>query len=69
MWAMLQTGIAARIRAQTAELKLRLSQREQETAALEGARQLDADEIGQRADRRRAEREAAGEGSGSDDTP
>jgi hypothetical protein len=51
-------GIAARIRAQTAAWRLAASQSEREARAMEAARQLDADEVGRRADRRRQEREA-----------
>lgn len=57
MRGMLQTGIAARLRAQMAEWNLVRSQREHADTALEGARQLDADDVGRRADVRQLEHE------------
>lgn len=51
-------GVVGRIRAQVAEWKLTRSQSEQEALAMDAARQLDADEVGRRADQRRQEREA-----------
>lgn len=64
---MLQTGIAARIRAQMAEWSLVRSQGDEQDKALESARQLDADEVGRRADRRQAEREAPVDPAASDE--
>ena len=55
--AKLQNGMAARIRAQLAEWRLIGGRSEREARAIEAARQLDADEVGRRADRRRLERE------------
>jgi|APDOM4702015248_1054824.scaffolds.fasta_scaffold779477_1 hypothetical protein len=60
-------GIWGRIRAQNAAWKLARSQREEAERALERARQLDADEVGQRADRRHSEREAAVDAQGPGD--
>lgn len=41
-----------------AELKLRMAGGDADEAAMHAARELDADEVGKRADRRKAEREA-----------
>jgi hypothetical protein len=54
---MFPSGAAGRVRAIVAELKMRLSAADREQRALERARQLDAEEVGRRADRRQAERE------------
>ena len=53
---MQQIGIAAWIGARLAEWIIARSSLEQEARALDAARQLDADEVGRRADRRRQER-------------
>ena len=55
--AKVQNGMVGRIRAQLAEWRLIGGLAEREARALEAARQLDADEVGRRADRRRLKRE------------
>ena len=65
MW--LINGAAGRVRAKISELKLSTSQGEQEARDLEHARQLDADEVGRRADRARLERQAADGANTRDD--
>ena len=50
---------AARLRAKLAELRIRLTAGDDDDASEQHARELDALEVGRRADRRRAERDAA----------
>ena len=51
-------GAGAQVRARIAQLKQRLQLQGREEEAEATARQLDADEVGLRADRRRAERQS-----------
>jgi len=64
-------GGGARLRARLAELRIRLTGGDDEDAAEQHARELDAIEVGQRADRRQAERDAERTRSGDphDDAP
>lgn len=57
IWGM-WTGIVGRIRTQLAASDLARRASEREQRELETARQLDADEVGRRADEHRVEREA-----------
>ncbi len=52
-------GVVGLVRARIAMLQLQLARRDQEGAAEAAARRLDADEVGRRADRLKAEHEAA----------
>jgi hypothetical protein len=54
---MFPSGAAGRVQTIVAELKMRLSAADREQRAAERARQLDAEEVGRRADRKQAERE------------
>ena len=56
-------GAGPQVRARIAALKQQLSLLNRQADAEEAARRLDADEVGQRADRRKAEREAAADRS------
>ena len=60
-------GAGANFRARVKALQEQLARQNQETEAEEAARRLDADEVGQRADRRKAERER--ETARSDEPP
>jgi hypothetical protein len=52
------TGVVALVRGRIAMLQLQLARRDQEAGAEAAARRLDADEVGRRADRLKAEHEA-----------
>ena len=52
-------GVLGLVRARIATLQQQLSRRDEEAEAEAAARRLDADEVGRRADRLKAEREAA----------
>ena len=64
IWGM-WTGIVGRIRTQLAALDLTQRAAEREQRELETARELDADEVGQRADAHRVEQEAQAQSDSS----
>ena len=59
MSSLLQNGLAGRVRAKIAGLKMQLAAADQEQRDLGLGRRLDAEEVGRRADRRQAECEAS----------